>query len=192
MSSREIKVGDRVRVETITGGGLYGKVMGIGENKGQLTYFVMDSKGKVSVHNEIDTGLTGLHFRHFEENEPFPEPPAPIMEPQPVYEYEKQVQPIPETPSFQKGQMIRSSKELWEVTEVFKEDDTLEITPLELSPHMETYITKGEKYRLIKHNAPEMGKGGIWEIPAENMDRSSSQVLLYLWEDTGPSIEIDF
>ncbi len=95
--------------------------------------------------------------------------------------------------SWTKGQQIRSGEELWEVTEVFEDDDTLEITPLELSGHMDSYIQFGKKYRLIKHDPKYWGPNeGLWEIPEEQMTRNSSQVLLYLWADTGPSIEIDF
>jgi hypothetical protein len=184
----EIKQGDRVHVKTKTGGGYYGKVMGIGINTdGNLkVYFVQRPDGRVTAHNEIDLGL-----RHLHDGEVYPEYEPPAPPPDPKYEPLPK-QPIPEVPSWAKGQQIRCSEELWEVTEVFPEDDTLEIKALELSGHMSSYLQKGQKYRLIKHDCSYMGKGGIWEIPEEVMDRGSSQVLLYLWEDTGPSIEIDF
>lgn len=180
----DVKQGDKVHVETNTGGGFYGVVRAISDSGDLKTYFIQRFDGGVSVHNEL-----GVRLRHLAVDETYPDPPSPP--PAPKYE-SRPPQPIPEMPSWTKGQMIRSGEELWQVTEVFSETDTLEITPLELSGHMSSYICKGEKYRLVKHECSYMGKGGIWEIPEEAMNRSSSQVLLYLWEDTGPSIEIDF
>lgn len=187
----EIKRGDKVRVETNTGGGLYGKVIAVIEpnEKCPLTrYFVAKREtGEVSLHNEIDTGLY-----EWKDEPAYTELEAQKIKEQSDAFVSQNTVVIPETPSFKKGQIIKSGEEVWEVTEIFPEADELEITPLELSGHMSSYIEFGQKYRLFKHGRWGFGDGeGLWEIPPEVMNRTSSQVLLYLWADTGPSIEID-
>jgi hypothetical protein len=172
---------DKIYVEPKSGAPFYATMI----NKCGNICFMQDSNGNASVIRESDANI-----RPLQEGEAFPEPVYPTYELPRTFEPTPPV--IPETPSWTKGQEIKSGEERWLVTDVFPDKDELEITPLELSPHMGTYIEKGNKYRLVKHSSFGFAEGeGLWEIPSEAMNRSSSQVLLYLWED-GPSIEIDF
>jgi len=76
-------------------------------------------------------------------------------------------------------------RNVWEVVEKGK------IIVREVTPHTGTYLQVGQEYPLFFHEGSEYCDGGIWEIGEEDMDRDSSQMLLYDWE-TGPSIELDF
>jgi hypothetical protein len=50
----EIKVNDRVKVETITGGGYFGNVLEIIPKYGYNLYKVINSQGIIKIHNEFD------------------------------------------------------------------------------------------------------------------------------------------
>jgi len=94
---------------------------------------------------------------------------------------------------FAVGQEINSGDEQWLVTKVFEDSDDFEFVPMAMSGHMDSYLDFGKTYKAEFHkNSPCLDLLGIWEVPPEQMKRDSSQVLCYLWEKTGPSIEIDF
>ena len=81
---------------------------------------------------------------------------------------------------------------MWEVMSYDPEGD-LVIRVLKAAPRFDTYLDIGETYTLFehKHNRQPIDSTvepmEIWEIPPEQMKRSTSQVLLYLWEE-GPDL----
>jgi len=87
------------------------------------------------------------------------------------------------------GMILRDNKNAWEVLE-YNGTDRMKIKVLEACPHTATYVRVGGEYPVEKHES-EYG-GQVWEIPGDDMDRDSSQMLLFLWNDGGVGIELDF
>lgn len=63
-----------------------------------------------------------------------------------------------------------------------------------VGPHMGTYLTLGKEYVLVRVNQLTDADHLVYEVPAKQCKRTSSQVLLYDWpaHEGGPSIDIDF
>jgi hypothetical protein len=83
------------------------------------------------------------------------------------------------------GQRIRTGENLWEVTEVYPEQDELEILVLDMSGAMEQFLDYDRKYRLEKI------QDELWKVPQEFSKTPGSTVGLSWWHQ-GPVIEIDF
>ena len=95
-----------------------------------------------------------------------------------------------------KGKTISDNGNVWKIINYDPEGDLI-ILVLKSTSYFSTYLDEGRQYTLFEHKCnrrPETSTTElmeIWEIPAEQMKRSSSQLLLYLWEE-GPSIDLDF
>lgn len=60
--------------------------------------------------------------------------------------------------------------------------------------HMGTYLTLGKEYVLVRVNQLTDAEHLVYEVPAKQCKRTSSQVLLYDWpaKEGGPKMDIDF
>jgi len=83
------------------------------------------------------------------------------------------------------GQRIRTGENLWEVTGIDPERNSLEVTVLEMSARMEQFLDYDKVYPLANLN------GDIWAVPQELCKNPGSTVGLSWWHQ-GPVIEIDF
>ncbi len=86
------------------------------------------------------------------------------------------------------GTILSQGPETFEVLSI--EGDKMQIKMLEGSPHMESYLHYNKPYTVELH--PGTVTYQVWEVLPEEMDRDSSQVLIYLWPEGDVGIEIDF
>lgn len=93
------------------------------------------------------------------------------------------------------GETIDVDGHSWKVISYDPEGDlVIECLKVPNDKYWTRYLDEGKQYTLFEHKH-NRGIGAhpmeLWEIPGDQMRRSVSQALLWLW-DTGPSIELDF
>jgi hypothetical protein len=96
------------------------------------------------------------------------------------------------------GTLIEIDGHSWKVISYDPEGDlVVEVLKIPDDKYWLKYLEEGKRYTLFEHKHNRKAKDSpgefmeIWEIPGEQMNRSVSQALLYLWEE-GPSIGLDF
>jgi len=86
------------------------------------------------------------------------------------------------------GQVIGGQGQL-EVLSVGESEMRLKV--LSTDSHLKRYLDVGQEYSAHKHDS-QCGSHEVWEISADQMHRSSSQALIFAWDDTKAEIELDF
>lgn len=94
------------------------------------------------------------------------------------------------------GQRIKNRDDEWTVLELLNQKNRrprVRIRVEKVGAHMGTYLTPGKEYVLVRVNRLTDDNHLVYEVPARQCKRTSSQVLLYDWpaHEGGPSIEID-
>lgn len=90
-------------------------------------------------------------------------------------------------------QIIKTGEDKWKVLSLTedKSGSILLISVLSCSSHFSTYLNVGQEYMLHKHSSGYDAYPIVWEISADQMKRSSSQMLLFEWKNKC-EMELDF
>jgi hypothetical protein len=88
------------------------------------------------------------------------------------------------------GARIKSHGNQWEILSVVADGSTFRFKALAANPQVESYIDIGAIYTCHRHSRLYASMPLVYEVPENEMKRSTSQLLLFIWE-TGPEIELD-